>query len=1265
MYNTNNFGVKLSGNCARENCPNVSRPCSIEDHLRMLSASSTTAHTLYNIWGTHKSKLSMMLSLISSPPFQTFSDHGVTHSEMLLSTMARVLGDNLCLLGATDTWMLLECAYRHDLGMYVEYKDVRSAVMSDAFVSKVEALRDDKHDDMKNAACYILNELDNLQKHFAGNGDIAGIPSGMYTYNLVMVLSSYFRSGHADRSRKLILDEMENASNHVIPMRLWRLIADICAGHSGGRGVEYTLTHPYKQVGICNDELHPRLVQVLLRLADTLDVDNNRFNGWQLAQWWMDNLPQETKAHMLKHNALEHLHLDSRTVSLKARMDYSTPPKNDLESVMSDDEFYMLTRNMEEQFRHTGLRVNEIVRQLKKGNKNMMLKLQEMEERRKESYEASREKREASRLVRRYMKEIEEELDCLALNWQVIVPDCFHGSAPKFDKDKSEIWWRTKKLDEEIVDLEYSISHNRASELMRGASLYGDKNFLEQPIAVKHYHHMIFLREFVSNSMDAMKIQLYRYINENKSAYNELSYKDSIRWSIFDVLKNDISLSSVLIQVRYRISDDALILNICDNGCGIDKTTMKSMKNIGGKKSQKVLSEVQRMPEWLKPNGSFGIGMQSVYAVADYYTGISQTHHERKKYEMIFENKDDGASLFAEELLASDQTDKSRFKAHGLGTMFRVEISRERAIKERMFAGITPFDYNVESVFKEVAERIDLFLGRDIFPVEVKFYIDEVEVTLRNGISKKSAFDEIIRHYKDYKKPPQSNQECELHPVKECSFVPPYHDDSHAFTCFNSTSKDSMSRHTVILSYNKKHNMLVRIKFVGGDETSTKYYYRGLYVPEVEEAGMLRYPGCDLEISHWGGNAEDILLVSRNKFTLEARKQVHLAVIETVDVALTHYINYLTTTCDKWLNTNPCTVWPYNTLSDSESSGLAEALTHYRMHVSENKTTTYDTDSCHKVINTLAKNGKLNGKHGVFSFNGERLKYELYPDADVFNLSLEKLWYVDNTVIARTRHALSTSFEVNINEPGETIISTDHVIATDKHLRSFYKTFERMPVAKLQLCKVQPNSADETLYWLFQLAENFTEYIDAGKATEKRLKDEAMRSINSINPKINASYPLSKISKERIVMPGFACFKLLNVTSLPPIADDDYYYDESIFSNLGNYFIWPFSNEQVRGIARWYNKYKDTKQLERHDIKALKLCPDIADALNPSSKTFKSLVSHVAMHLSAGTHHYTQNGNLSGLETDIRNRYEDIIVTQLWPMIKDAVDRQLIKLITP
>jgi len=1242
--NNQNTTASAQAHCGKGNsCINISKPCSIEDHLAALAQQSEMAQVLFGIWIGDKLRMSKMLSLISSPPFQTFSDHGAGHSEMILSIMTRILGDRLCLLGATDTWMLLQVAYRHDLGMYVEYKDIQQALLSSGFVQCLKKSLYDSKEDVVIAAKHVNAQLDELKLRYENLGDTTKLQPDL-TRHLMIILARFFREGHAERSKKMLITEMEEAVDHLVPMRIWRLVADICAGHSGGKTTEDALKLPYKEMGLDNDEIHPRLLQVLLRLGDTLDLDNNRFNNYQLAQWGIErDAPFEAQAHIRKHKSLIHIHVDALNISLKARINYPDTKRPASSEIMPDQEYRKRIEEKKQLFQFESYSANRVRRELLSEEQKLTEKIFELEKQRQYDYKVSQIKCAASRLVGRYMAEVKEELAFFAVNWQDIVPKYFSGSAPKFNGSDSGIWWSTKRLDEEIVDLQYSISHQRASDIMQGASLYGDMDFNSNLFGIKYYHKLIFLREFVQNGMDAMKMQLFKNIKDKRyGTYEDLAEKNPKDWKLFDVLEIVTALKhfAMTIEVHYRLQDSTLVFCIIDNGCGIDKTTMQQMKEVGAKQPADVLAEVASMPEWLRPNGAFGIGMQSVYAVTKQFTGVSQAYTDQKKHILMFEYNKDGGTLFAEEMVDGDEIENSRYEKYKYGTMFEVEIPRKLIVDDHIFEGVTPFEYNITTVFKEIKEKVELFLGRDFFPLHLRFYVDDVEVTGDRELKAeyKSAFDHIYKMYKN----------------DRCSF-----ENKQSITCLvneNGNAGNIDSSKDIILTYNKQQNMLVEIKFT--ERPATKYSYRGLFVPEVENTGIFLYPGCELMVHHWGGSAEDTLVVSRNKLITAAKPHVYQAITASVDEALGIFANFLKEKAE--LDKSELYV-PKNV------TGFIEALFHYNVRATNYAISTTQNLVDFGTIYKLLENS-LTGTHsGLYihsSPDDERESYiraDKVPDTQIYKSSFTNLWYIQSRVKNVCKDM--PLFYCFSNEP-----TNGGFILYDNHIQCLFAQQANICISEITLCTLTVNKYP---HWLYRLSDAAVDEIKATDDTQHKIIIHALTSaLGNVNGDKTHStktvkswrfdYPLQGFLEGRIVVPGFEIFRGLNVRTLPMF--NDTFNEPSVLTQLGNYFIWPFSNEQLESIKSWvqdtYKKLKcpkETDKLKHPDFTYLKNCKTIAEGLSKDNQDYSALISFVADNLSSDIREpLRKSAQLDyaarkALEEEIRNRYENIILKILWP----------------
>ena len=79
--------------------------------------------------------------------FPHFSRHDHSHSNQILINIERILGDRVFLLSATDTWLLLEAAYWHDIGMVVPRKSFEEAIYSEDFQSfRLELVNDESNE---------------------------------------------------------------------------------------------------------------------------------------------------------------------------------------------------------------------------------------------------------------------------------------------------------------------------------------------------------------------------------------------------------------------------------------------------------------------------------------------------------------------------------------------------------------------------------------------------------------------------------------------------------------------------------------------------------------------------------------------------------------------------------------------------------------------------------------------------------------------------------------------------------------------------------------------------------------------------------------------------------------------------------------------------------------------------------------------------------------------------------------------------------------
>lgn len=88
-----------------------------------------------------------------------FSNHNASHSQQILVNIERILGKDIELLSATDTWLILEAAYWHDIGMLVDAKSAKDVHECQEFKYMIKNIAHDKgHDLHKFCLAYEAND---------------------------------------------------------------------------------------------------------------------------------------------------------------------------------------------------------------------------------------------------------------------------------------------------------------------------------------------------------------------------------------------------------------------------------------------------------------------------------------------------------------------------------------------------------------------------------------------------------------------------------------------------------------------------------------------------------------------------------------------------------------------------------------------------------------------------------------------------------------------------------------------------------------------------------------------------------------------------------------------------------------------------------------------------------------------------------------------------------------------------------------------------
>jgi len=283
-------------------------------HLEDCAKNDAIYKPLEAQWSFDEKLIAKALQNVSAY-FPHYSRHDDSHSRQILVHIERLLGPtNIAKLSATDTWLLLEAAYLHDIGMVITDGQVNKDF--GAIKKHVEKTKHSAHGDhLTLMKALLASKIDTASSVFA-TVDF----SPLYTLKLWReIVADFYRSQHPDRAKTIIAQPfaeigLDSPRTELIPARLFGLLGKICAYH--GKPFAEVMQLPQQQVGIGTDDCHPRFVACLLRLGDLLDLDDNRFCPVMMKM--AGDLPATSQAHYDKHLAIRHFRADADRIEIEA-----------------------------------------------------------------------------------------------------------------------------------------------------------------------------------------------------------------------------------------------------------------------------------------------------------------------------------------------------------------------------------------------------------------------------------------------------------------------------------------------------------------------------------------------------------------------------------------------------------------------------------------------------------------------------------------------------------------------------------------------------------------------------------------------------------------------------------------------------------------------------------------------------------------------------------------------------------------------------------
>lgn len=258
--------------------------------------------------------------------FMNYSLHDASHSVNILQSIERVLGrDRVEKLELGDLWLILHAAYGHDIGMASDYDDLIGLWKNEEFNKFISEGESSSDKSLRKAVKRIL-AFDQFVKYCEGKNDNQKAETLNWDNidawplecrkDITYLMSSFMRKKHGERSRKYFEKILAEDEFHEQD-RLIKTLGKIVELHTAD--IDEILRLEKVELGLEDEDVHPRFVALLLRLADSLDLDNNRFDILSLKHFGM--LPEISTLHYKKHKSITHLLIRPNVIEVTAESD--------------------------------------------------------------------------------------------------------------------------------------------------------------------------------------------------------------------------------------------------------------------------------------------------------------------------------------------------------------------------------------------------------------------------------------------------------------------------------------------------------------------------------------------------------------------------------------------------------------------------------------------------------------------------------------------------------------------------------------------------------------------------------------------------------------------------------------------------------------------------------------------------------------------------------------------------------------------------------
>ena len=804
----------------------------LESYTRFRN-STPRHHILWHAWNHSKEWIKNLLSW-TLPSFPTYSLHDVSHAASVLHNIEMLLGeDTIRKLSASDCFIILHMVYIHDIGMCIT-SDYRKKLMTDPkFLEFLNDCRSDIH--LREYADILLANVEDGGKDLG----LGRKGADKDNFQMELKLNVYYAVMHLVAERK----RSEHAKDSQRLLNGW--IRD-----------ENKLGAGFSTSGIAK-----RFFYCIGNCASLHSGKN--FEDVLL-------LPKSDSGY-----AGDYIH--PRFAAILLQLGDSLD--------MDNDRFHPLMQEFVEKISET----TEIHIGKHESIRKLLISPIKIE------IQADCSKAKELRVVQSEYEGIQNILLHASGEWASICPKEIGFILPRLKP--LDLRLNGNKISADLANIKFDIQQDKAFNLLQGSNFY-------------HKSEFVFLREIYQNAVDATKLQYWRdwkgsRWNTQDSQDNEVNIKEKIRVSDYPIEidfyiagkkkysreyrpikdQNDfIKFKTSDFQVEYGV-----LVQVKDYGTGMTDNDIKETAKVGTsyRRSEK---KPNLMPEWLRPTGEFGVGLQSVFLVSESFKAYSHVRHgaqyeiefnatgEKKNgYINVTPLEEGGMQSYGTKFEVFVSVDGTKFDLDVMGGQggndpFRVEEGEEGPDKAR-------------NLIVKMLLYLDEIVGKPMFPVKIRLHeYKEIGHGFRRMLGHEDLHLDTEIYVGTAPEPVKmygSNFKDETAPEKwktvaQCRyFVDWLRGNLHIV-------QQSID---VIVSAKRLINLSRQMKHP--DKTvfhpHTKIYYRGIYVTEMDfhtDMGMME------EIDIKGGLKREHIALNRSEFTEQGtqyiRETIYPELLQTV-----------------------------------------------------------------------------------------------------------------------------------------------------------------------------------------------------------------------------------------------------------------------------------------------------------------------------------------------------------------------------------------------